>query len=212
MISKGEANSPYKVLKTLVDRGLRARLETGSLLTGKLYVELDMHPDTPIRLVSEQTQIPELPTIPAELKEITTSLKSILAKLEKFRIDEIGDELLGTMQGMNTLANNPDLQQSVTEMKQSMAAFRSVMQKLDPKLEPMAETFNEAMTAGRDALNGIHGTLEHLDNLLQSDSPVQFRIIQMAEEMTEAARSLRIFLDMLEDNPQSLIFGKGENE
>jgi paraquat-inducible protein B len=212
VISKGEANSPYKVLKTLVDRGLRARLETGSLLTGKLYVELDMHPDTPIRLVSEQTQIPELPTIPAELKEITTSLKSILAKLEKFRIDEIGDELLGTMQGMNTLANNPDLQQSVTEMKQSMAAFRSVMQKLDPKLEPMAETFNEAMTAGRDALNGIHGTLEHLDNLLQSDSPVQFRIIQMAEEMTEAARSLRIFLDMLEDNPQSLIFGKGENE
>ena len=32
----GQADTPYKVLSTLVDRGLRARLQTGSLLTGAL--------------------------------------------------------------------------------------------------------------------------------------------------------------------------------
>ena len=65
IIEKGspETESSYVTLNRLVERGLRARLQTGSLLTSQLYVELDMHPDTEIKLSGEQMPFPELPTL-----------------------------------------------------------------------------------------------------------------------------------------------------
>lgn len=209
IIAKGDDKSPEDTLKTLVDRGLRARLQTGSLLTGKLFVELDMHPDTRVRLVSGQAKIPELPTIPAELEQITDSIKGILAKLEKVELDKMGDELHSALQGANTLLNKPELLESITEMNEALKVFKSVMTKLDPKVEPIAENINEAMRSGKKALDNINHTVKLFDKLLRSDSPVQFRIIRMADEMAEAGRALQRFLELLEENPQSLIFGKG---
>ena len=83
------------------------------------------------------------------------------------------------------------------------------MTKLDPKVEPIAENINEAMRSGKKALDNINHTVKLFDKLLRSDSPVQFRIIRMADEMAEAGRALQRFLELLEENPQSLIFGKG---
>ena len=209
IIAKGDNRGPQDTLKTLVDQGLRARLQTGSLLTGKLFVELDMHPDTRIRLVSGQDQIPELPTIPAELDQITDSIKGILTKMEKLEIDQMGEELHGMLKGLNNVANKPELAQAVTEMNDALKAFKSVMTKLDPKVEPIAENLDEAVKSGKEALANINNTLKLLDNLLRSDSPMQFRIIKMADEMAEAGRALQHFLELLEEDPQSLIFGKG---
>lgn len=208
--TRSEANSPYETLKTLVDQGLRARLQTGSLLTGKLFVEMDMHPETRVRLVGGQDQIPELPTIPAELEEITGSIKGLLAKLDQIKIKEISDHLNGTLKGLETVTNNPELNNTVGELNASLSAFKAVLAKLDPKVGPLSDNINETMKSGRDTLDKMQVTLGLFDNMLRSDSPVQFRLIQMADEMAEAARNLQGFLELLEANPQSLIFGKGD--
>ncbi|NNJ92162.1 MAG: MCE family protein [Gammaproteobacteria bacterium] len=206
VISKGEAQSPYDTLKTLVDQGLRARLQTGSLLTGKLFVELDMHPDTRVRLVSGQDKIPELPTIPAELEQITNSIKGVLAKLDKVKLVEISDELHGTLQGLNKLTNNPDIGETVIELKESLVVFKATLKSLD------TENVNATLETGKQTLTSLQSTLSLMDNLLRTDSPMQFRFIQMADEMAEAARALQGFLELLEENPQSLIFGKGNEQ
>lgn len=206
VISKGETQSPYDTLKTLVDQGLRARLQTGSLLTGQLFVELDMHPDTRVRLVSGQDKIPELPTIPAELEQITNSIKGVLAKLDKLKLVEIGDELHGTLQGLNKVANSPDIAATVTELKDSLVVFKATLKALD------MQNVNATMETGRQTLSNLQSTLALMDNLLRSDSPMQFRFIRMADEMAEAARALQGFLELLEEDPQSLIFGKGNEE
>jgi len=210
VVSRGESNSPYETLKTLVEQGLRARLQTGSLLTGQLFVELDMLPDTRVRLVSGQNEIPELPTIPAQLDQIASSVKGLLSKLDKLKIVEIGDELEGTLKGLNKLTNAPDLQLAISELKSSLSMFKQVMTKLDPHVEPMAENIESTMEVGTKTLEKLQSTLGLVDGLIRSDSPMQFRFIEMADELSEAARSIRSFLELLEEDPQSLIFGKGE--
>jgi len=201
--------SPRETLSMLVEQGLRARLQTGSLLTGKLFVELDMYPDSPARLVSQQGEVAQLPTIPAEFDEITSMAKRVLAKLDSIEFAGISDELHGTLKGFNKLANGPELEQSITELAESLKIFKQMMTRLDPQVEPLAKNMQSTLKAGRDTLLRIQKTMGLVDNLLSNDSPLQFSIIEMADEMTSAATAIQDFLELLEDNPQSLIFGKG---
>lgn len=203
-----ETQSPYEMLETLVNRGLRARLQTGSLLTGQLFVELDMHPDTPITLVGAGSPYPELPTIPASLAEIERSLKSFLAKLESVNLEAISGELLGTLQGANALVNSPQVQGAMRDLEGSMKSLRSTLAKVDRRVEPIAQNIDATISAGRATLDKLQLTLDLVNDVLASDSPLQYRAVEMAEELTETARSIRIFVDLLQRNPDALIFGK----
>ena len=204
----GGGAGAYPVLETLVERGLRARLQTGSLLTGQLYVELDMHPDTPIRLVGTDLPVPELPTIPASLEEIERSVKSFLARLEKVDLEGISGELLATLQSANALVSSEEVRGAVGDLRGSMAQLRSILGRVDRRVEPLAENVGAAADAARQTLQRLQHTLTLVDELLRSDSPLQYRAVEMAEELTETARSIRTFVDLLERHPDAVIFGK----
>ena len=58
--------------RAIVERGLRGQLLTESLVTGLLYVGLDIFPGTPIRLVQKVNgdyKYPEIPTTPTSFEE-----------------------------------------------------------------------------------------------------------------------------------------------
>jgi paraquat-inducible protein B len=211
-----EISSPQEIWKILVDRGLRAQLQTGSLLTGQLFVSLDMLPETPVRLVKAGGHYPELPTIPATLEQMTASLQTILAKIEKVNVEKIGVELLETLEGANRLAkgasdlvNKPELQTTVDDLQESLHSLKSILRKLDQRAEPLAANLENALAAGHQALEKLKVTLGLVNDVLKPDSPLQYRVLELAEELAEAARSIRTLVDLLERNPNSLIFGKG---
>jgi paraquat-inducible protein B len=211
-----EVSSPREIWKTLVDRGLRAQLQTGSLLTGQLFVSLDMHPNTPVRLVNAGGPYPELPTTPVSLEQMTASLQTILAKIEKLNVEKIGTELLETLEGANRLAKGasdlvakPELRRIVDDLQDSLQSLKGILRKLDQRAEPIAANLQNALAAGHEALEKLRTTLGVVNDVLKPDSPLQYRMLEMGEELTETARSIRILVDLLERNPSSLIFGKG---
>jgi paraquat-inducible protein B len=215
-INGTEVSSPQEIWKTLVDRGLRAQLQTGSLLTGQLFVSLDMRPDTPVRLVNGGGPHPELPTIPASLEQMTASLQTILAKIEKLNVEKLGTELLETMEGAKRFAKGagdlitkPELQKTVHDLQQSMGSLKGILRNLDQRAEPIAANLENALAAGHQALEKLGTTLGVVNDVLKPDSPLQYRMLELGEELTETARSIRILVDLLERNPNSLIFGKG---
>jgi paraquat-inducible protein B len=208
--SNREIDSPYQTLNILVERGLRARLQTGSLLTSQLYVDLGMHPDTPLRLSGEETSFPELPTLPvANFGAITESMEDLLARLNALDIEEIVSELLGTLRGANEtlhsaneLINTPEIQDSIENMRLTLQSFKSVMQKVDES------SLQEVINTGETALDSLTETLEKTNDLLEPNSPIQDNVIKMTSELEETARSIRLLIETLERNPQALIFGK----
>src|SRR5262245_29953078 len=79
----GERN-PQKNLRALVERGLRARLETVSLVTGQTSVNFDIHKDAPPAVSQNPDMgVPELPTMPSEFDVLKASLSNLLAKVNE---------------------------------------------------------------------------------------------------------------------------------
>jgi len=171
-------------------------------------VALDMHPGTPIKLVGTLKDIPEMPTIPGGFAQLTASAKKIMDKLEKVETDKIGKELLSILQGVNGLVNRPEVQQSVIDFRASLSSFRSILAKFDNHADPIASNLDQVLASGHATLDKAQQTLELINTMAKPDSPLQFKVIRLSDDLAEAARAIRGFLDLLERHPNSIIFGK----
>jgi paraquat-inducible protein B len=77
----------------LVAAGLRAQLKSGNLLTGQLVVGLDMFPKAKPAQMAWNGPLPEVPTIPTPIEEITANLTQLVDRLGKLPVEQIGAEL-----------------------------------------------------------------------------------------------------------------------
>jgi paraquat-inducible protein B len=77
----------------LVERGLRAQLQTGSLLTGALFVSFDFFPDAPPVTIDWSQNPVQLPTVPGQIQAIEASVANIIKKLDQLPIQDIGTDL-----------------------------------------------------------------------------------------------------------------------
>ena len=191
------------MLQTLVDRGLRARLSTGSLLTGQLYVELNMYPGTEAVYVGDNTSPhPELPTIPGAFEAMTESIQNFTAQLETVDVEAIGEDILGILDGTNELLNKAENEQTVTDLQASMRALKNILQNVE------SADLEETIQVANEVLGNVNNTLEMVDGVLTPNSPLQYNIIQVTSELEETARALRSLVEMLERQPQAILFGR----
>ncbi len=176
-----------KFMDSLVAQGLRARLKTGNLLTGKLFIELEFLPNTPTRKIIWDDKYPELPTVQRSMEEIITTVTKTLNNISKLPLEEIGNDLRAAIQSLNIT------------LKQG----RMLIKTFDSKVGTEAAATLEQ--AGK--------TLAEMEKVVGTDSPLNHQATRAFEELAEAARSIRLLVDYLERHPDSLIFGKGnENE
>ena len=210
ILDRGERmkKAPRDAFQSLVKRGLRARLQTGSLLTGQLFIDLDMQPKTPIRLVGAGRTEPELPTVMGNLEQMTTQMKGIVDKLDKVDIVAIGSELQSTLKGTAAFANSPNLDKTIADLAASLSSLRGILRKVDDRAEPITANLEQALAAARDALEKSKATMAAVEGGLSPESPMHDNAARLAQELSSTAKSLRSLVEMLERSPQSLLFGR----
>jgi paraquat-inducible protein B len=129
----GESMDLDKRTDVLVEKGLRAQLKMGSLLTGQLLVEMDFHPEAPLQEIVYAGKYPEFPTLPTPLEQITTRLAQIVDKLEKVPIEKIGNDLHKTLEQTQQLVKNlnadvaPMVSGALEQTQKTLASVESVM-------------------------------------------------------------------------------------
>ena len=64
-------------------RGMRAQLRSGNLLTGQLYVAFDSFPNAPKAKIDWSRDPTELPVVPSTVSDIEAKLTNIVTKLDK---------------------------------------------------------------------------------------------------------------------------------
>jgi len=202
-------NTHYAMLDNLVADGLRASLQTGSLLTGQLFVQLDMHNKSiAAHFSNEKNEVPEIPTIAGGLDSMRLSVQSILTQLENIDIQGISKHLKDTLKGSSELVNGGEISTALSHVETSLKSFQDIMSKVETRVEPIAINLEEALKTGNDFLKHTDTTLRLMDTLLKPNSPVQYNLIQMTSELAETARSIRTLVELLERNPEALLYGK----
>jgi paraquat-inducible protein B len=191
MEKSGEAR--MQMLRRIVEeRGLRAQLRTGSLLTGEMYVAFEYFPNAP-KVKLDMTRDPlELPVVPGGLAAIEAKLGSILTKIDNMPLDAIGIDVKNAISSLNTTLKDAD------------TLIKRVDAQWVPEGTKTLELLQKAISDADRALIDADATL------FGKDSPAPQDLRDTLQEVTRAARAVRILVDYLERHPEMLIRGKPE--
>lgn len=205
---KGNIIADGAIFPILIERGLRAQLKSGNIVTGQLVVNLDFHPGSPAKYFGEGGIFNEIPTVPSTLDELTSSITDLIAKIKNLPLDKIAKGLEKTLTNANRviksadeIINTSEAKNLVRNLDTSIKRFNSIASKVDidmmPRLTAVIQEANETLATVKDAVS--------------ENSPLRYNLENTLEELSKAARSVRGLAEYLERNPNALISGKKAN-
>jgi paraquat-inducible protein B len=223
-------NADVDPTQGLIDRGLRAQLNTQSLLTGLLYIELDFHPQSEVKLPPVDSPHLQLPTIP-------TSLERLAKIVENFNISKLSEQLENISNGVNDLINNENLQNLPSDVSTTLESLRDLSTQLQdqlattgPKLDlvldetavTVAHTNTELpkittliednLKILNDGITAFEQSMTSVDGLVSPDSATLYQLNNALREISRAGKSLQSLASTLEKQPESLIQGKSGDQ
>jgi paraquat-inducible protein B len=234
--ASGDAIDDRLAFQRAINQGLRGQLLMESLVTGLLYVALDIFPGTPVKLVQrpdEKHQYPEIPTTPTTLEQAQDAVSRAMAKLEEMDFKGIVDSLTLTIQGIDKLTNSPELHSLLKSLERTMpkieaavAGMQELTVSLDSKVSSLTQNLEQTSEETRAAIMQASVTIKQTDAALKAtetvmtningivdpDSPALYELGRSMREVSAAARSLRLLSNYIERNPRALIFGKPDGE
>ena len=202
VIDQYDTGERGKVMETLVEKGYRAQLDTGNLITSQQLIIVSQFPEAPPTRIIWGGLYPVFPTIPKTIQGIKEKVARIIDKIDRMPIRQIGNDLRDTIHGVKKLVDSPEMNRAIVNLDASLEESRMLLSELRSNVAPqLGATIDEA----RAALAGA-------GDMLRSDSPLQMRMNTALDEVTKASRSLHQLLDYLERHPEALINGKGNTE
>lgn len=158
-------NTPLITLRSFVDRGLRAQLRPGNLITGQLYIALDFVPNSKIVDIDPNANILQVPTLPGSIEQLQKQIQDIITKLDAVPFEAIGNNLRDTLHSAN-----------------------GVLQQLDTQLAPQAQ---QTLEQARQTLRKLDSSLADGDSPLQSDAR---NLLEQAGRAAYSLRTLADYL------------------
>ena len=160
--------------KHLIEAGLRAQLELQSLVTGQLAIQLDFHPQSPVRLAGVAPGEQEMPTVPSSGERISRTL-------DKLPVDQIAASALSVIEGLERLVNNPDLAKTLAALPgtvgsveetvrrvglnadRALADVGTLARSIDSQVGPLASELDTTLGASREALRDVQTLVRNVD-------------------------------------------------
>ncbi|TMA45046.1 MAG: MCE family protein [Deltaproteobacteria bacterium] len=198
-----------ELLRELIDQGLRARLQTQSIVTGVLYVEFDLLPGTPVEMMQEpDAGYPEIPTLPTPLAEATKTVSDVLAQLKKVDFKGLGVAAREAVDGVNRLVSNPRMTAAIDGLPDAIAAARRLLADLDERTAPLGDGVRNVSADTRQTLASLRATLEAIQAMVAPDAPLSVGLTETVTDLSRAARAVGDLADFLERNPSAVVFGQ----
>jgi paraquat-inducible protein B len=193
--------------KRAIEKGLRARLETESLVTGQRYVSLLIDPDQPAELLALTPGIDEIPTVPATTEEVM----KLFDQLKGMKIAETFADLSETVKSLRELAASPELKAvpgslkaALAGIEQTLATIRGSFNNADGVLAALQKALENVLTVEAE----LEKTLQSSQAVMDPRSPLLVQLQATLQEFGATARSLRTLSDALERDPSALLRGR----
>jgi len=223
-------NEPVEVftarsMEERIKGGLRASLQTESLVTGVLYVDVGPDRNAPPPVFHQLNKVyPELPSEPTQIQELfnnlarldikglESNLNKLITKLDttvgSLNMVDINRGVTNLVASLNRLVSSPELSHGLVSVNATLEQYRILGEKLNHRVDPLAESVTNSLAEANRTLAQVRGAAENLRSMLSSDSPVRNNLDEALAQLAGASQSMAALLDFLKQHPNALITGR----
>jgi hypothetical protein len=177
-------------------------------VTGLVEIEFDFFPGTPIILLGMDPSVPELPTIPSDLEKLQMFLTNLITNFQKLPINELVQKLVEAVDGVKKLTNAPEILQTLRTLNQTIQTVQVLVKNLDSRVGPISSNIDISLKSARDALDQANKALVAVEKVAGDTTTLRYQLSEALEQISDAARSLRITADFIDQHPEAFIRGK----
>ncbi|MDY7220061.1 MlaD family protein [Denitrificimonas sp. JX-1] len=212
-----------RVVDRLIERGLRAQLQTPSLLTGKAIVALDFFPGQEGYIRDPHViELPAIPTVPSRIDQAADVLRELVSGLKEIPMKETLEAANKTLLAFERLASAPETQAAIESLSVTLNNFEQISQQLNTRLPTMLDDVESGSSALKEALADVRHAAQNARDALQEmetmvsdsrrsigpESELQYELLQSLQNLGQASKALQRTAESIEQQPQSIIFGK----
>ena len=209
-------------LNQFISEGFRGRLEAESLVTGVLYVELDVVPNAPPPVFHQlKPEFHEIPTMPTDVQELlaqlahfdvrglSDKLNILLARLDtslsQLNFAQINTGVTNLLTSANNLVTAPDLTNSLASLHRDLDQAGVLLKRIDGRIDPLADSITNTLSDAQRALADLRAGIR---SIVGPDSAIPPDLQQTLEELSTASRAVADLAEFLKRNPNALLLGK----
>ena len=217
----------------LVQRGLRARLVAQSFVTGQKSIELDIVPDTPSTLICDGRR-PEIPALAdrfgalidqvaelplrdtvqdirdtvKELRGTLTSVQRTLDGTQKVLADASGEVAKAGTASRETLrATTEAIKQVQINSAATLASITQLSDSVKQTVAAAQPDLQRTLAGTREAAESARLAMNRVAEMTAPNASLRADLDVAVRDLSQAARGLRDWSELLEEKPNAIIFG-----
>jgi phospholipid/cholesterol/gamma-HCH transport system substrate-binding protein len=218
----GRSSSSAEFAQGLINRGVRARMTSLSLLTGQKYIELDFLPKEPARFAGLKPRYPELPTTPSSMEKASQRIEELLGKLSDLPVDRMLENLEKALQSLRTLLESPDLSGAVSgarraaddlgptlrDVRLAVAEVRRLTETVGGEVKDTGGETRLALREARARLEGLEKAVGALEGVVKGTDDTRLTAARTLDELARTLKALRNLVDYIQTHPEAVVLGK----
>lgn len=216
-----------------VDFGLRARLTQQSLVTGVLYIEFDIDPESP-GLVFDARFARGLPVVPTltmefdemiaaigeglqtlnslDLKELISDIRILAnttsSQIAELKLAKISEEMLAVTTNLREITGQEEWRDAARNLNAAIADLRGALGAVEASVLPATEDLRNAMQTAEQGMERFREVVDNLGDFTNPRSPGMLRAQNAMVELERAARAIRELAEEIQRQPGTLIKGR----
>jgi len=212
-------------LEQLVRQGFRGRLESESLVTGVLYVGLEIVPNATAPVFHQlKPEYQEIPTVPSQIQQLLANLSQVDvhglsenvnrlvvrldSSLGQLNVAEINAGLTNLLGAANQLVTSPNLTNSLASLRQMLDQAGSLLKRIDGRVDPVADSVTNALYDAQKTLADLRVVIRSVSALIGPDAAIPSDLRQALEDLGNAGREVADLAEFLHRNPNALLTGR----
>ena len=214
--------APDAFAKALIERGIRARMQSASLLTGQRYIDFDFLPKEPARFAGLHPRYPELPTTPTAIEKLSEKAGDFMDKLADLPLGEMLEDVRAAIRSARELLGSPEVKGAfagadrafknaeplLRDARRAMADADALLKGLNTEVKETGPKARESLDKLRATLERAERSLESFDSTLKATDDSRLDAARTHNELSQTLAVLRNLVEYIQTHPEAVVLGK----